>query len=114
MREYKYLGVTFCISGSFSVASSELYKKALKGIFKLKSVFGSTYPNSSIAFHIFDHTIKPILTYGSEIWASMSKNVRSVDNILDKIYQNMHGEKLHTKFCKYVQLYWVYILKLLT
>ena len=73
VREYKYLGVIFCISGSFSVASSELYKKALKGIFKLKSVFGSTYPNSSIAFHIFDHTIKPILTYGSEIWASMSK-----------------------------------------
>ena len=67
VREYKYLGVIFCISGSFSVASSELYKKALKGIFKLKSVFGSTYPNSFIAFHIFDHTIKPILTYGNEI-----------------------------------------------
>ena len=27
----------------------------------------------------------------------MSKHVRSADNILD-----IHGEKLHTKFCKYV------------
>ena len=102
VREYKYLGVTFCISGSFSVASSELYKKALKGLFKLKSIFGSSYPNSSVAFHIFDHTIKPILTYGCEIWSSMSKSVRSAGNILDSLYQNMHGEKLHTKFCKYI------------
>ena len=102
VREYKYLGVTFCISGSFSVASSELYKKALKCLFKLKSIFGSSYPNSSVAFHIFDHTIKPILTYGCEIWSSMSKSVRSAGNILDSLYQNMHGEKLHTKFCKYI------------
>ena len=102
VREYKYLGVTFSISGSFSAASSELYKKALKGIFKLKRIFGSSYPNSSVAFHIFDHTIKPILTYGCEIWASMSKAMRSADNILDSLYQNFHGEKLHTKFCKYV------------
>ena len=102
VREYKYLGVTFSISGSFSVASAELYKKALKGIFKLKRIFGSSYPNSSVAFHLFDHTIKPIFTYGCEIRASMNKAMRSTDNILDSLYQNFHGEKLHTKFCKYV------------
>lgn len=102
VREYKYLGVTFCISGTFSVASKELYKKALKGIFKLKSVFGSIYPKSSVALHIFDHTIKPILTYGSEIWGSMCKTVRASDYTLEKLYQNLHGEKLHIKFCKYV------------
>ena len=102
VREYKYLGVTFCLSGLFSVASSELYKKAPKGIFKLKSIFGSTYPKSSIASHIFDHTIKPILTYGCEIWASMSKTVRTTENIIDSLYQTLHGEKLHTKCCKYV------------
>ena len=32
----------------------------------------------------------------------MSKSVRSAGNILDSLYQNMHGEKLHTKFCKYI------------
>ena len=58
-------------------------------------------PKSSVSFRIFDHTIKPILTYGSEIWASMNKSVRSGD-IIDNLYQNLHGEKLHTKFCKYV------------
>ena len=67
VKEYKYLGVTFCASGIFSSASSELYKKALKGVFKLKSIFGTDYPNVNVALHIFDHTIKPILTYGCEI-----------------------------------------------
>ena len=41
VREYRYLGVTFAISGSFSYASSELYEKGLKGFFKLKSIFGT-------------------------------------------------------------------------
>ena len=36
----------------------------------------------------------PILTYCCEIWSSISKYVRSVLDI--------HGERLHTKFCKYV------------
>ena len=82
VREYKYLGVTFNISGSFSVASSEFYEKAIKGIFKLKRIFCSSYPNSSVAFHIFDNTIKPILTYGCDIWASMSKAIRSTTYLI--------------------------------
>ena len=73
VREYKYLGV--------------------KGIFKLKSIFSSTYPKSSVVFHIFDHTIKPILTYGCEIWASMSKTVRTTENILDCLYQKSSRRK---------------------
>ena len=66
VREYRYLGATFAISRSFSHVSSELYKKGLKGFFKLKSIFGTSFPNINLALHIFDHTIKPILTYGSE------------------------------------------------
>ena len=52
---------------------------------------------------------KPILTYGCEIWASIGNPyfvIRSADNnyIFDSVYQSFHGEKLHTKFCKYVLL----------
>ena len=101
VREYKYLGVLFSLSGSFSLASSELYKKGLKAFYKIKSIFGSTRPNSEVAFHVFDHTIKPILTYGSEIWGSCMKNSRTTPS-LDKIYRDMHAEKLHLKYCKYV------------
>ena len=36
VQEYKYLGVTFCPSGSFSFAQKLLYQKALKSFFKLR------------------------------------------------------------------------------
>ena len=32
----------------------------------------------------------------------MSKTVRTTENILDSLSQNLHGEKLHTKYCKSV------------
>ena len=39
VKSYKYLGIHFCASGSFALAQSELYKKALKALFKLKRDF---------------------------------------------------------------------------
>ena len=67
VREYRYLGVKFAISGSISYASSELYKKGLKFFFKLKSIFGTSFPNIYVALHLFDYVIKPIFTFGSKI-----------------------------------------------
>ena len=92
----------FSISGSFSLASSELYKKGLKAFYKLKGIFGNSSPNSKVALHIFDHTIKPILTYGSDIWGACTKKSRSQTQTLDKTYRDLHAEKLHLKYCKYV------------
>ena len=100
IREYKYLGVHFCMSGSFSLASSELYRKGLKAFYKLKGIFDSTRPNTNVALHIFYHTIKPILIYGSEIWDSCTKKSRRLAQTLDKIYQDFHAERLHLKYCK--------------
>ena len=68
VQEYKYLGVTFCSSGSFSFAQKVFYQKALKSFFKLRKNFISMNPDIKTAIHIFDHTIKPILLYVSEIW----------------------------------------------
>ena len=102
VREYKYLGVHFSISGSFSLASSELYKKGLKAFYKFKGIFGGTCPSTKVALHVFDHTIKPILTYGSDIWGASAKNSRRQNLTLDKIYKDFHAEKLHLKYCKYI------------
>ena len=35
VKSYRYLGLYFSVSGSFSYAKSELYKKGLKVYFKL-------------------------------------------------------------------------------
>ena len=64
----KYLGITFCSSGSFSYAQNELYQKGLKAYFKLCKEFISHCPSPKISLHVFDHTILPILLYGCEIW----------------------------------------------
>jgi hypothetical protein len=65
---YRYLGLEFNSSRSFSLAQKQLYQKALKAFFKLKKDFISLSPNVKSTIHVFDHTIKPILLYGSEIW----------------------------------------------
>ena len=80
-NSYKYLGITFSSSGSFTESKTELYKKAVKAFFKLKAdVLAvkaffklkadvlSLYPMPKTSLHIFDHTVKPILLYCSEIW----------------------------------------------
>ena len=103
VSRYKYLGVYFCASGSFSVAKDELYKKALKAFFKLKRDLLSLGPSIHTSLHVFDHTIKPILLYGCEIWGSfniLSAKFRNGNPQIDSIYKNLQCEKLHIRFCK--------------
>ena len=53
--------------------------------------------------HIFDHTVKPVLLYGSEIWGALNLSSPRLRNdvSLDKIYQNIDPDKRNTKFCKF-------------
>ena len=64
VQAYKYLGIIFTASGSFSHARKDLYQRALKAVFKLNSIFGDVTPQVKTSFHVFDHLIKPILMYG--------------------------------------------------
>ena len=43
-------------------------KKGLKAFFKVRKCFENCKPKLRTLIHIFDHTIKPVLLYGSEIW----------------------------------------------
>ncbi|MCG8046148.1 MAG: reverse transcriptase domain-containing protein [Candidatus Thiodiazotropha endolucinida] len=103
VKSYTYLGVTFSHTGCFNEAKNNLYLKGLKAQFKLSKSFYPQPPNIKTSFHIFDHTIQPIITYGSEIWGPFSsqKLLFKKDylfNMCDKLQQ----EKLHLKFCKYL------------
>ena len=55
---YKYIGIWFNKSGSFNFAQNELYQKALKSLFKLKSDFLVHNPEVKTSIHVVDHTIK--------------------------------------------------------
>ena len=43
VRQYKYLGVLFCLSGSFTNALSDLYHRGQKAFFKVCSTFSSQF-----------------------------------------------------------------------
>ena len=54
--------------------------------------------------HLFDHTVKPVLLYGSEIWRTfIGKKLREgKDNFISKLFSNLKQEQVHLKFCKYI------------
>ena len=103
VSNYKYLGIHFTASGSFHFAQTELYKKPLKAYFKLRKDFFSLNPSVKSSMHIFDHTLKPILLYNSEVWGSYNissdrLNTRVFD--LDNTFKSLQCEKLLLKFSK--------------
>ena len=105
VQHCKYLGVYFSVSGSFSFAQNDLYKRGLKAYFKLQKDFLTLNPSTKTSIHVFDHAIKPILLYGSEVWGSFNPFVVKFRNDilpLDKINTNICCEKLHIKFCKFI------------
>ena len=105
VSNYKYLGIQFNASCSFSYAQNDLYQRALKAYFKLCNDFLVHNPTVKNAIHVFDHTIKPILLYGCEIWGyfnPFTARLKKENISVDTIYSRILCEKLHIKFCKYI------------
>ncbi|MCG8431402.1 MAG: hypothetical protein MJA29_09555, partial [Candidatus Omnitrophica bacterium] len=79
--------------------------RGLKAFFKLTKSFSGENPNPKTLLHMFDHIIKPILLYGSEIWGTfnpVSSKIRRASSFqVDKGFEGIPAEKLHLKFCKY-------------
>ena len=94
----------FSNSGSFTEAIKELYQKGLKAYFKFRKCFEHHEPKIKTLLHVFDHTIKPVLLYGSEIWDifSAEKLNKLRDSYFNKLCSDLIAERLHVKFCKYV------------
>ena len=102
---YKYLGVLFNASGSFVNCQHDLYKRGLKAFFKLVKSFGVDKPNVNILIHLFDHTVKPVILYGSEIWGTINTEAAAVKRpnyVIEDSVQNMYCDKLHIKALKYI------------
>lgn len=88
------MGVIFHASGSCSHARKDLYKRGLKAIFKLNSNFSDMAPGIKTIIHLFDHTVKPIILYGSEMWGDATlkinlKLTRSYKFMINLIVKNL-------------------------
>ena len=84
--QYNYLGLIFNSNGKFTKAKKLLYDKAMFTL--LRSGRQLQLP-VDFMIHLFDTLVKPVLLYGSEIWAHEGTEVL---------------EKLHLRFCKYILL----------
>ena len=103
MSTYKYLGILFSSSGSYTQCKNDLYKRALKANFKLSKALDNVNPNVKTSMHLFDHTVKPVLLYASEIWVNHNKASGKINNQDFSIFQYFNElpcEKLHCKFLK--------------
>ena len=66
-NEYKYLGIIFKPSESYTYAIKYLCKKALKAIFCVRKALSTENMNVHLFLKIYEHCIKPILLYCSEL-----------------------------------------------
>ena len=68
-NEYKYLGIIFKPSGSFTHAVKHLILKARKAIFSLRNVMPPNRISLIPYLKLFNACIQPILLYGAEVWS---------------------------------------------
>jgi exonuclease III len=101
---YKYLGIYFSASGNFNSAIEDLKNRSMKAYFKAIKCFSEGVPSVHTGLHIFDHTIKPVLMYGSEIWGEFDtrRTTRSWDEQLYDWCHKIKMEKTHLTFCRYI------------
>lgn len=104
VRNYTYLGLKFGVSGKFTDAKKDLYKKGLKAYFKMINSFNDKKPKLKTLIHVFDHTVKPVLLYASEIWGCFQSNKLNEPNncYFSKLCSDLQQENVHKKLCKYL------------
>ena len=70
VESFSYLGVKLTTNGNFGIAIKDLKDKGMRAFFKINSILRSqkvSQPELSLKF--FDTMVKPILTYGCQVWA---------------------------------------------
>ena len=100
VNEYKYLGILFKPSGSFSAAISHLCRKASKAMYSIRRSLFSDKINTLPSIKLFDSCVKPILLYCSEIWC-LDNLVTSKCNIEEKHF-SCPPVKVQIKFIKHL------------
>lgn len=89
--KYTYLGLNLEPSGSFESAINSLYNKGLKAMYKLNKLLDQNY-NIETVLHIFDHTVKPVILYASEVWGTdvVTPNFKT----LESFHKNLDKNKI--------------------
>lgn len=100
VNEYKYLGIIFKPSGTFTDGINYLCKKALKASFCIRKAIGSDKMNTPLFLKLYEQCVKPILLYCSEVWAG--ERLINQAGPIERRYDTLSTERIQLKFCKFV------------
>lgn len=100
--QHTYLGIRLHRSGSFTTAIKDLILRATKAYFGVRSMIKDCNTSPRLHMKIFDSTVKPILTYCSEVWGIFGlKSCKQESLLLELLRNDKHPvEKLNLKMCK--------------
>ena len=96
---YKYLGLVFNASGTWSNAMENLSMKGMKALFSLKRYICTGNIKVRLGMKLFDQMIKPILCYASELWSAcdLGKRKFRTEDGFAKHLDSITIEKVHLK-----------------
>ena len=105
VEQQKYLGIVFHKNGTFHTAQEHLVKQANKAWHSLKRAVRGKEVKVQTMTTLFDTLIKPIMTYGAEVWFPYSMNVDTGDRDLSVFFDKVVSssvpcEDSHVKFCR--------------
>ena len=102
VTEYRYLGTVIKASGIIDIKN--LSHKGMKALFAMKQKLSSREINVEIGMKLFESMIRPIITYGSEIWgpSHIKFNKVSEDNDLESCYDKNCYDSLAIRHFKYL------------
>lgn len=103
-KNYTYLGIVFSLNGSFKSAIDHLSKKAMRAYFSMKRTVNIKALNASSVLKLFDYLIKPIATYGSQIWLPSTNVCKALVNNKGNLLQASAKDKIelmHLKLLKW-------------
>ena len=96
----------FSVSCVFNYAQDDIFKKSIKASFKLTKLTTTGEPSIKTSLHLFDHLLKRIVLYGSEILGTFKTNSAACKKkccfIFEKIYKNNIADRSHLKYLKYI------------
>jgi hypothetical protein len=75
-------------------------------IFIWRPHFDLYKPKIKTLLHIFDHTVKPVLLYGSEVWGtSMVNKINKEERFLFNLSKNIRTSSDFNKYLKYLNIF---------
>ena len=88
VESYSYLGLTLHMNGSMKSAVNNLCCKVLRALYSLKKQVRREDLSVKALSNLFNFLIKPILAYGSSIWAPHESIIKDISNYHDILTSN--------------------------